>query len=145
MTSCSPLKRLLNPEIDNLRLLSGVDRELRFDRDGEVLRIDLREDYIQMWQDEANVKGATANLFLACENSGGNLESTKLTWIVGSAIRPESVQTKEEFTEILLSIGVSQNLVSLALEHCPGLIGAIAWALYFERHGWLTATPICNL
>ena len=139
------MKRLLDSEIDRLRLLSGGERELRFDRDGEVLRIDLREDYIQMWQDEATVKGNAANLFLACENSGGNLESTKLTWVVGSAIRPETVQTKEEFTEILSNLGVSRNLASLALEHCPGLIGTIAWALYFERHGWLTATPICNL
>ncbi|UPM51409.1 hypothetical protein MY494_06590 [Synechococcus sp. A10-1-5-1] len=139
------MKRLLDSDIDRLRLLSGGDRELRFDRDGEVLRIDLREDYIQMWQDEAAVKGNEANLFLACENSGGNLEATKLTWVVGSAIRPETVQTKEQFTEILLSLGVSKNLASMALEHCPGLIGTIAWALYFERHGWLTATPICNL
>ena len=77
------MKRLLDSEIDRLRLLSGGERELRFDRDGEVLRIDLREDYIQMWQDEATVKGNKANLFLACENSGGNLEATKLTWVVG--------------------------------------------------------------
>lgn len=139
------MKRLLDSEIDRLRLLSGGERELRFDRDGEVLRIDLREDYIQMWQDEAAINDKFANLFLACENSGGNLEATKLTWVVGSAIRPESVKTKEEFTQILLNLGVSGNLASLALEHCPGLISTIAWALYFERHGWLTATPICNL
>jgi hypothetical protein len=139
------MKLLLNHDIDRLRLLSGSDQELRFDREGECLRIDLREDCIQMWQNEVTAKGDSANLFFACEKSGGSLEANKLTWVVGSAICPESVQTKEQFTETLLNLGVSKNLASLALEYCPGLITTIAWAFYFERHGWLTATPNCNL
>jgi hypothetical protein len=139
------MKGLLDSGIDRLRALSGGEPELRFDQEGEVLIIDLREDYIKMWQDEASFKGGAANLFLACESSEGDLGATKLTWVVGSAIRPELIKNKEQFIEALLSLGVSENLASMALAHCPGLIGTIAWALYFERHGWLTATPICNL
>ena len=139
------MKRLLDPGIDRLRLLSGGERELKFDKSGEVLRIDLREDYILMWQQEAAVKGESANLLLACENSSGSLHSTRLTWIVGSAIRTEFIQSRDHFVELLVALGVSENLALMALDNCPGIIANIAWALYFERHGWLTATPICNI
>ena len=91
------MKRLLDPGIDRLRLLSGGGREIKFDKSGEVLRIDLREDYILMWQQEVAVKGESANLLLACENSSGSLHSTRLTWIVGSAIRTEFIKSKDHF------------------------------------------------
>ena len=108
-------------------------------------RINLRDDNIKLWQETLEQQNATANLLLACENNAGELAETRLTWVVGSAIRSTQVETSAEAAALLQSMGVSAALSNAAVEHCPGLGDDLIWAFYLERHGWLIATPVAAL
>jgi hypothetical protein len=76
------------------------------------------------------------------QSNNDKLSETTLTWVVGAAIRSALVKGTAQAKDLLKSLGVSEELVDLASEHCPGLGGKAIWAFHLERHGWLTATPV---
>ena len=81
---------------------------------------------------------------MACENSQVALSSTKLTWIVGAAIRSTMIEKKSDIVHVLKSLDIPKDIAEGVSKHCPGLGTDITWAFYLERHGWLTASPIID-
>ena len=136
---------MLHEEVLSIKDLikqAGEEQELQYGTGEARLRIDLRIDDIDLWKSHRAKHTGCSNLLLACESNGGELSKTNLTWVVGAAIRSALVEGSAEAKDLLKSIGVSEQLVNLASEHCPGLGGATIWAFHLERHGWLTATPV---
>lgn len=137
---------LSDPRIQTLqRSADAATGELNVAIGEGCFRINLRDDNIKLWQETLEQQSGTANLLLACENNAGDLASTQLTWVVGSAIRSTQVQSSAEASTLLQSMGVSAALGDAAVEHCPGLGDDLIWAFYLERHGWLIATPVAAL
>jgi hypothetical protein len=121
---------------------AGKEPELLYGINQARLRIDLRIEDIETWRAHYASHPYDANLLLACENSSGNLLKTRLTWVVGAAIRPAMVAGSIQAMDLLKTLGVSAPLAELASKHCPELGESIIWAFHLERHGWLTATPV---
>ena len=137
---------LSDPRIERLQRSADAETgELNLAIGEGCFRINLRDDNIKLWQETLEQQNATANLLLACENNAGELAETRLTWVVGSAIRSTQVETSAEAAALLQSMGVSAALSNAAVEHCPGLGDDLIWAFYLERHGWLIATPVAAL
>ena len=136
---------MLHEEVLSIKDLikqAGEEQELQYGTGEARLRIDLRIDDIDLWKSHRAKHTGCSNLLLACESNGGELSKTNLTWVVGAAIRSALVEGSAEAKDLLKSLGVSEQLVNLASEHCPGLGGATIWAFHLERYGWLTATPV---
>ena len=136
---------MLHEEVLSIKDLikqAGEEQELQYGTGEARLRIDLRIDDIDLWKSHRAKHTDCSNLLLACESNGGELSKTNLTWVVGAAIRSALVEGSAEAKDLLKSLGVSEQLVNLASEHCQGLGGATIWAFHLERHGWLTATPV---
>ena len=131
-----------NLSIKDLIKQAGEEQELQYGTGEARLRIDLRIDDIELWKSHSAKHPGYSNLLLACENNGGELSETNLTWVVGAAIRSAQVEGTAQAKYLLKSLGVSEQLVNLASEHCPGLGGPAIWAFHLESHGWLTATPV---
>lgn len=121
---------------------AGAEQEIQYGTEKDRLRINLRNDDIELWRQHHTSNPGRTTLLLACEDSKGNISETKLTWVVGAAIRSEITKTKEEAKEILRSVGIAEKLIDLVTQHCPGLGNSVVWAFHLERHGWLTATPV---
>ena len=117
-------------------------KEIEYCVEGHRLRIDLRDDDISLWQSHLASHAVDANLLLACESSNAELTETRLTWIVGAAIRSTTVFDCAQATTLLKSLGVSQQLLSLVVEHCVGLGESMVWAFHMDRNFCLTATPV---
>lgn len=130
------------PGIKHLLEQAGNDQEIQYVNENYRLRIDLRADDIELWQSYYKADQEQANIFLACESANGELLDTRLTWVVGAAIRQSWVEGPNQAIELLQELGVSAELATLAAQHCPGLGESITWAFHLERHGWLTATPV---
>jgi hypothetical protein len=130
------------PGIERLIEEAGKGQELQYGTNQDRLRIDLRVDDIELWQAHRASHPDNANLLLACESGSGELLDTRLTWVVGAAIRPAWVGGSAQAMDLLRTLGVSAQLVELASLHCPGLGESIIWAFHLERHGWLTSTPV---
>ena len=116
--------------------------ELRLSIGDGVLRINVKPDDRTLWQDTLLTITEPGNILLACESSSCALEATRLTWVVGAAIRDTSIDQAEAIVNLLQSLGVASNLAEAVPEHCPGLAEEMTWAFYLERHGWLTACPV---
>ena len=121
---------------------AGEEQEIQYGTGEARLRIDLRIEDIGLWQAHHNKHPGNQNLLLACESNSGELSDTNLTWVVGAAIRSAVVEGTSGARDLLKDLGVSEELVDLAAEHCPDLGGTAVWAFHLERHGWLTATPV---
>lgn len=130
--------------IKNLMSLAGGEKEVVFGFGNTRLRVDLRDDDISLWQHHLAAQSAEANLLLACENSNGDLSETRLTWIVGAAIRSSLVTGNIQATDLLKMLDVQPQLLSLVTEHCTGLGESTVWAFHLDRNGTLTATPVSS-
>lgn len=130
------------PGIEYLLDEAGEEQELEYKSNNDRLRINLRAEDIRLWQAHHAAHPGNANLLLACESSNGELTETRLTWVVGAAIRPAMVEGKNKAIDLLGTLGISKQLTELASTYIPGLGLSIIWAFHLERHGWLTATPV---
>ena len=128
--------------IKDLIKQSGAEQELQYGTSEARLRINLRIDDIGLWKSHQAKHPGKCNLLLACESNDGELSETNLTWVVGSAIRSAWAEGSTKAKDLLKTLGVSEQLIGLVSEHCPGLGGTAIWAFHLERHGWLTATPV---
>jgi DUF438 domain-containing protein len=137
--------RMESKEITDARELikqAAEKQEIEYGTREARLRIDLRTEDIQLWKFHQKSYSDEGNILLACEDNSGSLSETRLTWVVGAAIRSTMVEGSDQAKDLLKKLGVAEELVNLASEHCPGLGGTAVWAFHLERHGWLTATPI---
>jgi hypothetical protein len=121
---------------------AGKQRELLLDSGHGMVRIDLKSDNLALWQDTQASRDPSDNLLVACESHAGALSETKLTWVVGSAIRSTQIQTAAEGLSLLLQLGVSDAQAKVFKENSPGLGDGLTWAVYLDRHGWLSASPV---
>ena len=109
-----------------------------------VLRINLKADDLKLWRDTLLGLNEPGNVLLACESNSDALDATRLTWIVGAAIRSANIESSEGIVSLLNELGVSLDIAKALPSHCPGLGADITWAFYLERHGWLTASPVID-
>lgn len=120
----------------------GTENEQIHSVGDQILRLNLKPDDLQLWQDTFAAMPEPGNVLLACESDAVPLEATKLTWVVGAAIRSAAVSSASDAGTLLKNLGVSDLIAEAIPCHCPGVGNEIAWAFYLERHGWLTACPI---
>lgn len=123
---------------------SSEEKEVHFNIGGGILRLNLKTEDIILWGETLKNISEPGNVLLACEDSQVKLTSTRLTWIVGAAIRSTMIEKKSEIVNVLESLGIPKDIAQGVSKHCPGLGTDITWAFYLERHGWLTASPIIN-
>ena len=81
------MSALADPRIATLQNQAGSSGELDLPVGDGCFRINLRDENIALWQETFDQHTTAANLLLACEESNGDLKDTRLTWVVGSAIR----------------------------------------------------------
>lgn len=121
---------------------SGQD-DIIADENQPDLRLNLRPETIDLWGATYDQKSNSGdNLLLACSSSRGPIEDTSITWVVGSAIRSVHAGNQEEFRHLMQAVGLTPELAESVLRHCPGIADGAVWALYYERHGHLVATPV---
>lgn len=131
-------------ELSKLLKNSSEEREVHFNIGEGILRLNLKTEDIILWGETLKNISEPGNVLLACENSQVELSSTKLTWIVGAAIRSTMIEKKSDIVNVLKSLDIPKDIAEGVSKHCPGLGTDITWAFYLERHGWLTASPIID-
>ena len=141
------MRALADPRIEALRDQAGASCELDLPIGEGCFRINLRDENIELWQETLEQQNATptTQLLLACEESSGELKDTRLTWVVGSAIRRASAESPTAVALLLQELGVPELVTQAAVDRCPGLGEDLVWAFYLERHGWLIATPVAAI
>lgn len=137
-----PIPPNANPSLESLFERAGAEQEIQIDAGDDRLRIVLRTDDMDLWRAHRRAHPGGNNLLLACESGSVALAETRLTWVVGAAIRQALVGDQSEALELLQTLGISQPLLALVESHCSGLAETVVWAFHWERHGWLTATPV---
>ena len=135
---------LTDPRIESLRKTAGESGKLEYAVGINYFQINLLNENINLWKQTFQQNNPTDNLLLACDKNTEDLLISKLTWVVGSAIRGTRVSNATEAKKLLAHMGVANELAKAAVEHCPGLAEDLVWAFYLERHGWLTATPVAR-
>ncbi len=135
---------LSNKSMLTLFTNAGKTSELIFDSENSKFKIDLNKENLELWYETYSKFNQPCNLLLACENNKVELMSTKLTWVVGSAIRPANPQGALEVRNLLYSLGISEGLLETVQANCPGIGQDFIWAFYLERHGWLASSPILD-
>ncbi len=132
----------LEKELKALVQRAGSQREVLLDSGAGMLRIDLKPENLALWSNTLAEASPETNLLLACESSNGELKTTRLTWVVGAAIRSAVIEDSNTAQKLLRSLGASSEQASLAAEQCPGLGQDLTWAVYLDRHGWLSTSPV---
>ena len=133
---------LTDPRIESLRGNAGDNGKLNYAIGENYFQINLLNENIDLWKQTFQQNNSTDNLLLACDKNSGDLITTKLTWVVGSAIRGANANNALEAAKLLTKMGVIEEVAKAAANYCPGLGEDMVWAFYLERHGWLTATPV---
>ena len=136
------MPQALENELKNLLTRAGQQREVLLDSGAGMVRIDLKADNVALWSNTLTEVATNTNLLLACESSTGELSATRLTWVVGAAIRPAVIEDSSHAQKLLQSLGASSAQAALIAQQCPGLGQAVTWAFWLDRHGWLSASPV---
>ena len=136
------MPQALENELKDLLASAGQQREVLLDSGAGMVRIDLKADNVALWSNTLTEVATNTNLLLACESSTGELSATRLTWVVGAAIRPAVIEDSSQAQQLLQSLGASSAQTALVVQQCPGLGEAVTWALWLDRHGWLSASPV---
>ena len=123
---------------------SSEEKEVHFNIGNGIFRLNLKPDDIKLWGETLKNISNPGNVLLACESNQVELSETKLTWIVGAAIRSTKIDKTIDIVNLLESLDIPNEIAEAASKHCPGLGSEITWAFYLERHGWLTASPIMD-
>ena len=130
--------------LSNLLKNSSDESEVHFNIGEGILRLNLKTEDIILWGETLKNISEPGNVLLACESNQVELAATKLTWIVGAAIRSTKIEKKSDIVNVLESLDIPKDIAEGVSKHCPGLGADITWAFYLERHGWLTASPIID-
>ena len=131
--------------LSNLLKSSSEEKEVHFNVGDGVLRLNLKSEDIMLWGDTLKNISNPGNILLACESNQVELSETKLTWIVGAAIRSTKIEKTSDIRKLLISLDVPSEIDEAERKQCTGPGNDITWALYLERHGWLTATTIMDI
>ena len=99
-------------QIKDLIIGKGNDYELILNHPTGSIRFDLSPQTLKLWAETLKKHTASYNLLFACETLEGTIEETKLTWVVGSAIRPVQVKDPCEAIKLLITLGFTPNYAS---------------------------------
>ena len=116
------MPQALENELKDLLTRAGQQREVLLDSGAGMVRIDLKADNVALWSNTLSEVAADTNLLLACESSTGDLSATRLTWVVGAAIRPAVIQNSSQAQQLLQSLGASSAQTALVAQQCPCLL-----------------------
>ena len=141
------MSALSDPRIEALQDQAGASGVLNLPSGEGCFRNTLRDENIELWRETLEQQHPThsTQLLLACEESSGEIKNTRLTWVVGSAIRRASAESPTAVALLLQELGVPELVTQAAVDRCPGLGEDLVWAFYLERHGWLIATPVAAI
>ena len=139
------MQKTTEESLSNLLASSSDKSEVYINIGEKVLRLNLKPEDIMLWQDTLNNFSNPGNVLLACENNQVELSTTKLTWIVGAAIRSAKINKTSDIVKLLKSLDIPYDIAQAVCDYCPGLGSDITWAFYLERHGWLTASPVIDI
>ena len=128
--------------LQTLLAQAGPQRDLLLDSTAGMVRINLKPEDLTLWRETAAELHERGNLLLACESGTGELIDTRLSWVVGAAIRCTQIPSAAEAASLLEQMGCDPLQVAMLAERCPGLGSDHTWAIYLDRHGWLTASPV---
>ncbi|MEB3241895.1 MAG: hypothetical protein VKJ31_07635 [Synechococcus sp.] len=123
---------------------AGSQRELVLDSGNGKVRLDFKAENLELWRDTLQSVELAGNLLVACESNSGPLNSTRLSWIVGAAIRTSKIESASAASTLLQQLGASNAQADLVALQCPGLGEDLTWAFYLDRHGWLSGAPVTN-
>ena len=115
------MSALADPRIAVLQNQAGSSGELDLPVGDGCFRINLRDENIALWQETFDQHTTAANLLLACEESIGDLKDTRLTWVVGSAIRTATASSPDAVGWLLTQLGVPTELTEAAISRCHGM------------------------
>ncbi len=124
---------------------AGGNAELKLMNNEKILKIDLKPDNLRLWSETYERYNNPYNLLLSCESGSSDLNSTCLTWVVGSAIRPITSKSKDKAIEILTGLGLEMEVCRMIKENCPGFGEDLCWAIFLDRNGLTTASPILTM
>ncbi len=139
------MKNKSEQSLTDLLSNTSSEEEIHFNIGNEILRLNLKSDDMMLWEETLKNINEPVNILLACESNQDELTSTKLTWVVGAAIRSTKINKKNEIIHLLKCLEIPNDLAEAVCKHCPGLGSEITWAFYLERHGWLTASPVIDV
>lgn len=128
--------------LDNLLSNADQNKEIIHSIGTATFRIDLKPDDLRLWAETLKSRHQPCNLLLACAHGNGALKDTQITWVVGAAIRPMNIQSAEDVTPLLTSLGIDHALASKLPKLCLGLGSELTWAFYLDRNGALSASPV---
>ncbi len=131
--------------LSNLLKNSSEEKEVHYNIGNKILRLNLKPEDIMLWRETLKNISNPGNVLLACESNQVDLSTTKLTWIVGAAIRSTKIGKTSEIANLLKSLDIPNDIAEAVCKYCPGLGSEVTWAFYLERHGWLTASPIIDI
>ena len=138
------MQKTAEQALSNLLKNSTKEKEVHFNIGKGIFRLNLKPDDMKLWGETLKNISNPGNVLLACESNQVELSETKLTWIVGAAIRSTRIDKMTDIVNLLESLDIPNEIAEAASKHCPGLGSEITWAFYLERHGWLTASPIMD-
>ncbi len=139
------MKNKSEQSLTDLLSNTSSEEEIHFNIGNEILRLNLKSDDMMLWEETLKNINEPVNILLACESNQDELTSTKLTWVVGAAIRSTKINKKNEIIHLLKCLEIPNDLAEAVCKYCPGLGSEITWAFYLERHGWLTASPVIDV
>ncbi len=139
------MKNKSEQSLTDLLSNTSSEEEIHFNIGNEILRLNLKSDDMRLWEETLKNINEPVNILLACESNQDELTSTKLTWVVGAAIRSTKINKKNEIIHLLKCLEIPNDLAEAVCKYCPGLGSEITWAFYLERHGWLTASPVIDV
>ena len=116
------MPQALENELKDLLASAGQQREVLLDSGAGMVRIDLKADNVALWSNTLTEVATNTNLLLACESSTGELSATRLTWVVGAAIRPAVIEDSSHAQKLLQSLGASSAQAALSLSSAPALV-----------------------
>ena len=97
-------------ELSKLLKNSSEEREVHFNIGEGILRLNLKTEDIVLWGETLKNISEPGNVLLACESSQVELSSTKLTWIVGAAIRSTMIEKKSDIVNVLKSLDIPKDI-----------------------------------
>ena len=101
---------LTDPRIESLRDNAGDIGKLNYAIGENYFQINLLNENIDLWKQTFQQNNSTDNLLLACDKNSGDLITTKLTWVVGSAIRGANANNALEAAKLLTHMGVIDEI-----------------------------------
>ena len=117
--------------LQTLLAQAGPQHDLLMDSTAGMVRINLKPEDLRLWRETAAEHQEGGNLLLACESGAGDLSDTRLSWVVGAAIRCTQIPSTAEPPPCSNRWGVTHSRLQCLLNSAQGLaatkLGPFIW------------------